>query len=89
MISSSYICLDAKKATAARRQVSNGSRPSWPTVTPTLSDPTRIARGAGRLDGSYVSYDLGNFFSYHGRETQTTILQLTVTGDQRDDTVHD
>ena len=39
-------------------------------------------QGTGTLAGTYVSYGLGNFFWYHGRESQTGILELTVTGDE-------
>ncbi|MCY7396291.1 MAG: CapA family protein [Nocardioides sp.] len=38
--------------------------------------------GAGMLGGAYVSYGLGNFLWYHGRRSETGVLQLTVRGDE-------
>ena len=34
--------------------------------------------GAGRLGDAYVSYGLGNFLWYHGRNAETGVLELTV-----------
>lgn len=38
--------------------------------------------GAGMLGSTYVSYGLGNFYWYHGREPETGVLRLAVNGDQ-------
>ncbi len=38
--------------------------------------------GAGTNGAAYVSYGLGNFYWYHGRESETGVLKLTVQGDQ-------
>jgi hypothetical protein len=38
--------------------------------------------GAGRLGSTYVSYGLGNFYWYHGNESETGVLNLAVEGDQ-------
>lgn len=34
--------------------------------------------GAGTKGSAYVSYGLGNFYWYHGRESETGVLELTV-----------
>lgn len=38
--------------------------------------------GAGMRGDTYVSYGLGNFFWYHGRESETGVLRLTVRGNE-------
>ena len=38
--------------------------------------------GAGTNGSAYVSYGLGNFYWYHGRESETGVLKLTVQGDE-------
>lgn len=38
--------------------------------------------GAGLKGSTYVSYGLGNFYWYHGREAESGVLQLSVQGDQ-------
>ncbi|MET0930352.1 MAG: CapA family protein [Aeromicrobium sp.] len=38
--------------------------------------------GAGMRGSTYVSYGLGNFYWYHGREPETGVLSLTVQGDE-------
>ncbi len=38
--------------------------------------------GAGMHGSAYVSYGLGNFYWYHGREAETGVLKLSVQGDQ-------
>jgi len=38
--------------------------------------------GAGLRGSTYVSYGLGNFYWYHGREAETGVLRLTVQGDE-------
>nr|MCW2727234.1 hypothetical protein [Aeromicrobium sp.] len=38
--------------------------------------------GAGMRSTAYVSYGLGNFYWYHGREAETGVLKLTVRGDE-------
>lgn len=37
-----------------------------------------VPLGAGLLGDTYVSYGLGNFFWYHGRQSDTGVLTLTV-----------
>lgn len=39
-----------------------------------------VPLGAGTLGDTYVSYGLGNFFWYHGRQSETGVLRLSVTG---------
>ncbi|MET0928312.1 MAG: CapA family protein [Aeromicrobium sp.] len=38
--------------------------------------------GSGMRGSTYVSYGLGNFYWYHGREAETGVLSLTVQGDE-------
>lgn len=38
--------------------------------------------GAGRRGAAYVSYGLGNFYWYHGRQSETGVLRLSVGGDE-------
>lgn len=39
-----------------------------------------VPLGAGTVGDTYVSYGLGNFFWYHGRQPDTGVLRLDVTG---------
>lgn len=39
-----------------------------------------LPSGAGMQGSAYVSYGLGNFFWYHGRQEETGVLDLTVRG---------
>ncbi|WP_082155559.1 CapA family protein [Jiangella alkaliphila] len=39
-----------------------------------------IPLGAGLQGSTYVAYGLGNFYWYHGRESETGVLQLDVSG---------
>ncbi len=39
---------------------------------------THVLLGAGMLDDTYVSYGLGNFVWYHGRQPETGVLRLEV-----------
>ncbi|MCL8253378.1 CapA family protein, partial [Aeromicrobium fastidiosum] len=36
--------------------------------------------GAGRRGSTYVSYGLGNFYWYHGRQAESGVLNLSVRG---------
>jgi poly-gamma-glutamate synthesis protein (capsule biosynthesis protein) len=46
-----------------------------------------VLQGSGTLGSTYVSYGLGNFFWYHGNQSETGVLQLTVDdGRVTDDT---
>jgi hypothetical protein len=36
--------------------------------------------GSGRRGAAYVSYGLGNFYWYHGRQSETGVLRLSVRG---------
>lgn len=38
--------------------------------------------GAGLQGSTYVSYGLGNFYWYHGREKESGILRLSIEGDE-------
>lgn len=38
--------------------------------------------GAGLKGSTYVSYGLGNFYWYHGNESESGVLQLSVQGDR-------
>ena len=38
--------------------------------------------GAGLRGAAYVSYGLGNFYWYHGRQSETGVLRLSVGGDE-------
>ena len=38
--------------------------------------------GAGLRGSTYVSYGLGNFYWYHGRQSETGVLRLSVQGDE-------
>ncbi|WP_139977268.1 CapA family protein [Nocardioides litoris] len=40
---------------------------------------SHVLQGAGMLGATYVSYGLGNFYWYHGRQAETGVLRLTVT----------
>lgn len=39
---------------------------------------THMPQGAGMAGSTYVSYGLGNFFWYHGRESDSGVLRLSV-----------
>ncbi|CAB4717591.1 MAG: hypothetical protein F2667_09335 [Actinobacteria bacterium] len=46
-----------------------------------------VPLGAGMLDGTYVSYGLGNFYWYHGHRSETGVLQVSLrAGEVVDDT---
>ena len=66
-----------------RRARPRGSAP-WP---PPWSDAgadvvvgshAHVLLGAGRLDGGYVSYGLGNFVWYHTGQPETGVLRLRI-----------
>lgn len=41
---------------------------------------SHVLQGAGMLGDTYVGYGLGNFAWYHGRQSETGVLRLTVRG---------